>query len=122
MADDALAGFLPERFPHVSYMRDRPVLPGHAEVLARDDDGLPAIFQVAPNALGFTGHPGFKTAMAEDLIMEFEEAPENPAPKLQQLQLMMRDLEDNLVPIMTGIIKITGWMQPKTRIALQLKD
>ena len=121
-ADDALAGFLPQRFPQVSYMRDRPVLPDNADALAVDDRGQPAVFQVAPNALGFTGHPGFKTAMAEDLIMEFEEAPENPAPKLQQLQLMMRELEDSLVPIMTGIIKITGWMQKKSRIALQLKD
>lgn len=120
--DNALAGFLPQRFPQVTYMRDRLLLPGSADVLAVDDREHAAVFQVAPNAVGFTGHPGFKTAMAEDLIMEFEEAPENPAPKLQQLQLMMREVEDNLVPIMTGIIKITGWMQPKARIALQLKD
>jgi GMP synthase-like glutamine amidotransferase len=120
--DDALAGFLPERFPHVTYMRDRPILPDSAVVLAEDDAQRPAVFQVASNAVGFIGHPGFKTAMAEDLIMEFEEAPEDPAPDLQRLQLMMRELEDQLVPIMTGIIKITGWMRPKRRIALQLKD
>lgn len=120
--DRALAGFLPERFPHVSYMRDRPILPEHAVVLAQDQAGRPAVFEVAPNAVGFTGHPGFKTAMAEDLIMEFDEAPENPAPDLQRLQLMMREVEDSLVPIMTGLIKITGWMRPKRRIALQLKD
>ena len=120
--DGALAGFLPEKFPHVSYMRDRPVLPGQAVVLAEDAAGRPAVFEVAPNALGFTGHPGFKTAMAEDLIMEFDESPENPAPDLQRLQLMMREVEDSLVPIMTGIIKITAWMRPKQRIALQLKD
>ena len=120
--DGALSGFLPQQFPQVTYMRDRILLPGSADVLAVDDREQAAVFQVAPNAVGFTGHPGFKTAMAEDLIMEFEEAPENPAPKLQQLQLMMRELEDSLVPIMTGIIKITGWMQPKARIALQLKD
>lgn len=122
VVDDALAGFLPERFPQVSYMRDRPLLPDSAEVLAVDDREQPAVFQVGPNALGFTGHPGFKTAMAEDLIMEFDESPENPTPNLQQLQMMMRELEDSLVPIMTGIIKITGWMQQKARIALQLKD
>ena len=120
--DDALAGFLPERFPHVTYMRDRPILPDGAVVLAEDDAQRPAVFQVASNAVGFIGHPGFKTAMAEDLIMEFDEAPEDPAPDLQRLQLMMRELEDQLVPIMTGIIKITGWMRPKRRIALQLKD
>ena len=120
--DGALAGFLPEKFPHVSYMRDRPVLPEQAVVLAEDAVGRPAVFEVAPNALGFTGHPGFKTAMAEDLIMEFDESPENPAADLQRLQLMMREVEDSLVPIMTGIIKITAWMRPKQRIALQLKD
>lgn len=120
--DDALAGFLPEKFPNVIYMRDRPVLPDNARVLAEDEAGRAAVFEVAPNAIGFTGHPGFKTAMAEDLIMEFEEAPDNPAPKLQELQLMVREIEDCLVPIMTGLIKMTGWMQTKHRIALELKN
>jgi GMP synthase-like glutamine amidotransferase len=118
---DALGGFMPQKFPHVSYMRDRPVLPGAARLLAEDDAGRPAVFQLGENSLGFTGHPGFKTAMAEDLIMEFEEAPENPAPLLEKLQLMMREVEDALVPIMTGIIKVTGLMQTKRRIPLQLK-
>ena len=120
--DDALAGFLPERFPHVTYMRDRPILPDSAVVLAEDDAQRPAVFQVASNAVGCIGHPGFKTALAEDLIMEFAAAPEDPAPDLQRLQLRMRELEDQLVPIRTGILTITGWMRPKRRIALQLKD
>ena len=120
VVDDALGGFMPERFPHVSYMRDRPVLSAQAKVLAEDEAGRPAVFQVGKNALGFVGHPGFKTAMAEDLIMEFEESPENPAPLLENLQLMMREIEDALVPIMTGIIKITGLMQTRRRIPLKL--
>jgi len=118
---DALGGFMPERFPHVIYMRDRPVLPAVAVVLAEDWAGRPAVFQVGKNALGFTGHPGFKTAMAEDLIMEFEESPENPAPMLQRLQVMVREIEDALVPIMTGVIKVTGLMQTRRRIPLELK-
>ena len=118
---DALAGFLPERFPQVCYMRDRPVLPPHARILAEDASGRPAVFETAPNALGFTGHPGFKTAMAEDLIMEFDESPDEPAQTLQALQLMMREVEDCLVPIMTGLMKITGWMQNRRRISLELK-
>jgi GMP synthase-like glutamine amidotransferase len=122
VVDGALAGFLPERFPHVSYMRDRPRLPGDAQTLALDPQGQPALFQLGTNSLGFTGHPGFKTAMAEDLIMEFEEAPRDPAPQLERLQLMMREIEDSLVPIMTGITKLTGWMQNKGRIPLQLKS
>ena len=120
VVNDALGGFMPERFPHVSYMRDRPVLSTKAQVLAQDEAGRPAVFQVGNNALGFVGHPGFKTAMAEDLIMEFEESPENPAPLLENLQLMMREMEDALVPIMTGVIKITGLMQTRRRIPLRL--
>jgi GMP synthase-like glutamine amidotransferase len=120
VVNDALGGFMPERFPHVSYMRDRPVLSTKAQVLAEDEAGRPAVFQVGKNALGFVGHPGFKTAMAEDLIMEFEESPENPAPLLEDLQLMMREIEDALVPIMTGIIKVTGLMQTRRRIPLRL--
>ena len=121
VVNDALGGFMPERFPHVSYMRDRPVLPAVAKILAEDETGRPAVFQVGENALGFIGHPGFKTAMAEDLIMEFEESPENPAPQLQRLQVMVREIEDALVPIMTGIIKITGLMQTRRRIPLRLE-
>jgi len=119
---DALEGFLPERFPHISYMRDRPVLPANARVLAEDEAGRAAVFQLGKNALGFIGHPGFKTAMAEDLIMEFEESPEDPAPRLQQMQLMMREVEDALVSIMTGVIKVTGLMQSRRRIPLNLKS
>lgn len=118
--DGALEGFLPQRFPNVVYMRDRPLLPPRARLLAADANGRPAVFQIGANALGFTGHPGFKTAMAEDLIMEFEEAPDDPAPRLQQLQVMVREIEDCLVPIMTGIIKVTGLMQTRRRIALEL--
>jgi GMP synthase-like glutamine amidotransferase len=119
--DEALAGFMPERFPHVTYMRDRPIPPPDGQVLAEDDQGRPAVFQVGSNALGFCGHPGFKTAMAEDLIMEFEEAPEDPAPALQELQVLVKQIEDALVPIMTGIIKVTGLMQSRRRIPLSLK-
>jgi GMP synthase-like glutamine amidotransferase len=119
--DDALEGFLPEQFPQVSYLRDRPVPPADAVVLAVDERERPAVFQVGANSLGFTGHPGFKTAMAEDLIMEFEESPEDPAPQLQALQLMMREIEDALVPIMTGIVSLTGLMRRRHRIPLKLE-
>jgi GMP synthase-like glutamine amidotransferase len=118
--DHALADFMPRRFPNVVYMRDRPVPPADARVLAVDERDRPAVFQWGTNALGFTGHPGFKTAMAEDLIMEFEECPEDPAPTLQRLQLMAREIEDALVPLMTGIVKVTGLMQAKNRIPIKL--
>jgi len=117
----ALNGFMPERFPLVSYMRDRPVLPRDSRVLAVDERGRPAVFQAAANALGFCGHPGFKPAMAEDLIMEFEEGPENPVPQLENLRMKVREIEDALVPIMTGIIQLTGWMKIRRRIPIEFR-
>ncbi|HSG95669.1 MAG TPA: hypothetical protein VLA28_09110, partial [Afifellaceae bacterium] len=56
----ALNGYLPERFPNVTYMRDVPVPPAYAQILAEDSDGCPAVFQIGDNVFGFTGHPGFK--------------------------------------------------------------
>ncbi|MGE0611133.1 MAG: hypothetical protein AB7G34_07965 [Hyphomicrobiales bacterium] len=109
--DNALNGFLPERYPNVVYMRDRPIPPAYAQILSADDDGRPALFQVGSNAFGFTGHPGIKAAMIEDLIMEFEEAPENPAPELQKLASMKNEIEDSLVHIMTGLVQLTGLMR-----------
>jgi len=110
--DDALNGYLPERFPHVVYMRDRPIPPDYAKILAKDTQGYPAVFQIGKKAFGFTGHPGFKRAMAEDLIMEFNESPTNPANSIQSLGEKKREIEDTLVPIMTGLIQTTRLMQP----------
>ena len=107
----ALAGFLPERYPLVIYGRDRPVPPPDARILAVDASGHPALFQVGANALGFTGHPGVKPAIVEDLIMEFEEAPAEPGPMLTRLRDVRPALEDALVPIMTGIVQVLGLME-----------
>jgi GMP synthase-like glutamine amidotransferase len=108
---DALAGFLPEHYPLVDYGRDRPDLPSGADVLARDAAGRPALFQVGDNALGFVGHPGTKPAIVEDLIMEFEEGPPDPAPTLARLREVRPALEDALVPIMTGVVRILRLME-----------
>jgi len=110
--DDALNGYLPDRYPLVRYMRDRPVLPPAAVTLAVGDDGEPCLFSVGPRALGFTGHPGIKTAMAEDLVMEFEEGPPDPAAALVRLRAAMPAIEDSLVPIMTGVVQLLGLMGP----------
>jgi GMP synthase-like glutamine amidotransferase len=105
VADDALGGFLPERYPLVVYGRDRPLPPPDARILAVDGAGHPALFQVGENALGFTGHPGIKPAIVEDLIMEFEDGPQDPGPRLERLRSLQRSIEDALVPIMTGVVK-----------------
>ena len=110
--DDALNGFLPERFPLVRYVRDMPVLPEGAVTLAVDEAGAPCIFQVGPRALGFTGHPGMKTAMVEDLIMEFVEGPADPSGALLALRERKHDIEDALVPTMTGLVQVLGLMEP----------
>lgn len=106
----ALEGFLPERYPLVIYGRDRPVLPAGARVLAVDQHGHPAAFQVGSNAVGFTGHPGVKSAIIEDLIMEFEEGPADPGPSLEKLRSLQSSIDDALVPIMTGVVKVLKLM------------
>jgi GMP synthase-like glutamine amidotransferase len=106
----ALNGYLPERYPLALYMRDWPVPPDYARVLARDEQDRPALWQIGDNALGFAGHPGLKVAMVEDLIMEFEESPLEPGASLDRLRQVQRSLEDALVPIMTGLVQLTGWI------------
>ena len=109
--DRALNGYLPEQYPLVTYMRDWPVPPREAQVLARDDRGRAALWQLGRAAFGFAGHPGIKVAMVEDLIMEFEEAPANIDFGLAQLRLVQRSIEDALVPIMVGLVQAAGWMR-----------
>ena len=108
--DDALNGFLPEEFSQVVYMRDFPVPPDGAAVLAEDERGRPAVWELAQNAYGFSGNPGIKLGMVEDLIMEFEEVPVNSAEGLGELRGLQKKIEDELVPIMTGLVQCTRLM------------
>ncbi|MCB1547890.1 MAG: hypothetical protein KDJ41_08685 [Hyphomicrobiaceae bacterium] len=108
---EALGGFLPEHYPNVVYMRDRPVPPEYADILARDTAGAPALFQIGSNAFGFTGHPGLKRAMIEDLVMEFDESPADAGAGLDRITALGSAIEDALVPIMTGVVQATGWMR-----------
>ncbi len=108
--EGALNGFLPERFPSVVYMRDRPVPPAYADVLAVDEDGYPALYQLGRNAFGFAGHPGVRRAMIEDLLMESDDIPADPAPGLEKLLGLGPAVEDALVAIMAGLVQIAGWM------------
>jgi len=115
--DDALNGYLPESFAQVVYMRDRPVPPADAEILATDEAGRAAVFRVAGNSFGFLGNPGIKLGMIEDLIMEFEEVPAGCAEQLEVLRSLQRNIEDDLVPIMTGLVQCTSLMtSPKAAV------
>ena len=115
VVDSALNGYLPETYPLAIYMRDWPVPPDSAPVLARDPASRPALWQIGPRALGFAGHPGLKVAMVEDLIMEFEESPTNVDSELAKLRGVQRAIEDALVPIMTGVVQLAGWMDEEER-------
>ena len=113
--EDALGGYLPVEYPLATYGRDRALLPPDAVVLAEDDAGRPALWQLGERTFGFRGHPGLKVAMVEDLVMEFEETPDPGTiePGLAQLRSAQRALEDALVPIMTGLVRACGWMDPQ---------
>jgi len=109
---DALDGLLPESYPLVVYMRDRPRPPAYARVLAVDGEGGPALFQVGPTAFGFSGHPGIKSAIVEDLIMEFDDSPADAGVTLAALRAAQREIEDALVCIMAGLLAAAGLAQP----------
>ena len=108
--NDALNGFLPEHFNVAVYMRDWPVPPEDAVVLADDEQGRPVVWQIANNAYGFSGNPGIKLGMVEDLIMEFEEVPVDTGTQLERLRSLQPVLEDELIPIMTGLVQCTSLM------------
>lgn len=109
-ARGALGGYLPEEYPIATYMRDWPEPPGEAQVLARDGKDRAVLWQLG-KALGFAAHPGLKVAMVEDLVMEFEESPQPIEPGLARLRAVQRSIEDALVPLMTGVVHLMGWMR-----------
>lgn len=106
---EALSGFLPERFPIAVYRRDKTVVPDYATILARDRSGAPAAFALGPRAYGFEGHPGVRRAMFEDLVMEFEDAPEGVGEVLEEFGAVSKAMEDALVPLMAGLVRALGW-------------
>ena len=110
VAEDALGGLMPETFPFAVYMRDRPLPPADARVLAVDETGRTVVFQVGKRGFGFAGHPGVKSGIVEDLMMEFDDAPADVAPGLAALRDAQPEIEDALVRIMAGLIKETGLM------------
>jgi len=115
--DSALGGFLPAEYPLAIYGRDHAIPPDGARLLAIDDTGRPALWQLGERTFGFAGHPGLKVAMVEDLIMEFEESPPDIEPGLAALRQRQRELEDSLVGIMTGLVQAAGWMEPAKGLA-----
>lgn len=107
--DDVLCGWMPKNFPVALYLRDRPVLPEGARVEAACGDE-PLVFSIAGNCLGFLGHPGVKSALIEDLVMEFTESPDDIAEGLEQLRREQAAIVAALSDLMTGLVAVTGWM------------
>ncbi len=105
-----LCGHMPDRMPLAHYLRDRPILPDGAEVLATGPAGEPEIFSLRGNCLGLIGHPGFKRGMVEDLVMEFQDTPDDPAAGLAELAAAQADIAEALTPLMVGIVKHAGLM------------
>jgi len=108
---DAFGGHLPETFPVAVYMRDRPILPAGAEVLAVDEADTPTLFGLGGNCFGFLGHPGVKSAMIEDLVMEFDEAPEGVGEMLARLRAAQGAIIAALSEIMVGLVMATHLME-----------
>lgn len=80
------------------------------ELERRAPGGRAALWQVGRSAFGFASHPGLKTAMVEDLVMEFDESAPDVGPGLARSWSVQRELEDALVPMMTGLVQMAGWM------------
>lgn len=96
---------LPRRFPYSAYLRDAPVLPAEAEIVAADAAGAPLAFTVGANAAGFLFHPGAKRGMIEDLIMEFEDTPPDTAESLDALGQVQGDIAETLTGFMVGLCR-----------------
>ena len=104
---------VPQYFPLAQYLRDMPVLPGDAVKIAVSSQGKPLIFAVNGNSLGFTGHPGMKRGMAEDLIMEFTETPDNTVDTLDALGSMQFEIASVLNDLMVATMRHTGLMDAR---------
>ena len=51
--------------------------------------------------------------MIEDMIMEFDEVPENTAETLVTLRAAQGDIAAALGAIMIGLVEMTHWMEPR---------
>ena len=114
--DEALNGYLPQQYPVVNFMRDTPGAPPGAVVLSESEDGRPLLFQAHDNCLGFSGHPGIKSAMIEDAIVQAPGYDFGNTEALNELRQCQEELENTLVSMMTGIIQITGWMREQQSV------
>jgi hypothetical protein len=84
------------------FMRDRPVPPAAAKVLANGMSGDSLVFRRRDDCLGFLGYPGVKSTAIEDVIMEFDEMPEGKAETLAELRAVQGEITVALGEIYGG--------------------
>lgn len=100
----------PQHVPLACYLRDRPVPGDDMRVVMAGPSGEVMGFTVGEKSLAILGHVGMKTGMAEDLIMEFAETPEDTLTGLAQLSAAQVEIAEALGPLMVSIVERCGWM------------
>ena len=100
---------LPQTFPYASIMRDRPVPPPDAVVLAVDEQDRPLVFQIGRDVLCFTFHPGYSARMLNSIVEEIRADGQKITASLHEAGGHDQAFAVNLGPIMAGISAFTGW-------------
>ena len=113
VVDAEIAGWndaAPQRMPLALYLRDKPFLAAGMRPVMTGPSGETLGFTVGANSLGVLGHPGMKRGMAEDLIMEFSETPDDTLTGLERLGERQIAIAEALQAFMVALIRHTGWM------------
>lgn len=99
-----------QNMPIACYLRDRPILREGTPVLLRGPQGEALAWGEAGKTFGILGHPGMKRGMAEDLIMEFAETPDDTLTGLAALNSVQHGIAEALGPFMVALVRHCGWM------------
>ncbi len=100
----------PQHMPLACYLRDRVVLRPDMPVLMTGPGAEVLAFGEPGKTLGILGHPGMKRGMAEDLIMEFAETPDDTLTGLTDLNLTQMAIAEALGPLMVAMTRHLGCM------------
>lgn len=100
----------PRHLPMACYLRDRPLPSPAMRVVMTGPQGEVLGFTVGEKSLGILGHVGMKSGMAEDLIMEFADTPEDTLTGLTRLGQSQMQIAEALGPLMVALVRRCGWM------------
>lgn len=99
-----------QQMPLACYLRDAPLLRPDMPVLMQGAQGEVLAWGEAGKSFGILGHPGMKRGMAEDLIMEFAETPDDTLSGLEALNSTQVEIAEALGPFMVALVRHLGWM------------